>query len=154
VNQVDLARKVVSWADPEDESGECGFDRLTLTAGSVNKLPPIPGVADYAHGPGPLRKHVPAGSHHPAARSGRHGRRPRRASGARCTFVGMGAGYTGTEVAAQGWLLLDLAPRLLPERRRFGCSRAQPVHGMSRSFLPLARPVVTRVNAVGPSRSG
>ena len=54
---------------------------------------------------------------------------------ARCTFVVVGAGYTGTEVAAQGqlfttrlakkmpglagqqirWLLLDTAPRLLPE---------------------------------------
>ncbi len=54
---------------------------------------------------------------------------------ARCTFVVVGAGYTGTEVAAQGplltqavarhyrelrdqpirWLLLDLAPKVLPE---------------------------------------
>jgi NADH:ubiquinone reductase (H+-translocating) len=54
---------------------------------------------------------------------------------ARCTFVVVGAGYTGTEVAANGqllttrlarelpglagqkirWMLLDLAPRLLPE---------------------------------------
>ena len=50
VNHVDLARKVVSWAGPEGESGQVGFDRLILTAGSVNKLLPIPGVADYAHG--------------------------------------------------------------------------------------------------------
>jgi NADH dehydrogenase len=54
---------------------------------------------------------------------------------ARCTFVVVGAGYTGTEVAAQGppftaavagrskalrgqkirWLLLDVAPKVLPE---------------------------------------
>jgi NADH:ubiquinone reductase (H+-translocating) len=54
---------------------------------------------------------------------------------ARCTFVVVGAGYTGTEVAAQGqlltarlarklkglagqpirWMLLDTAPRVLPE---------------------------------------
>src|SRR5690606_41006722 len=54
---------------------------------------------------------------------------------ARCTFVVVGAGYTGTEVAAHGhlltrammrrhprlhgirtrWLLLDIAPRPLPE---------------------------------------
>jgi NADH dehydrogenase len=54
---------------------------------------------------------------------------------ARCTFVVVGAGYTGTEVAASGqlltrlaarrrpglagqklrWMLLDLAPRVLPE---------------------------------------
>jgi len=38
--------------------------------------------------------------------------------------------------------------------RRAGCGRAQPVQGMSTSFLPLARPAATRVNAAGPSRSG
>jgi len=135
VNYVDLARKVVSWAGPEGESGECGFDRLILTAGSVNKLLPIPGVADYAHGFRSiaeamyLRDHIirqlelAAVAADPAERA------------ARCTFVVVGAGYTGTEVAAQGqllttrlaralpglagqeirWLLLELAPRLLPE---------------------------------------
>ena len=135
VNYVDLARKVVSWAGPEGESGECGFDRLILTAGSVNKLLPIPGVADYAHGFRSiaeamyLRDHIirqlelAAVAADPAERA------------ARCTFVVVGGGYTGTEVAAQGqllttrlaralpglagqeirWLLLELAPRLLPE---------------------------------------
>ena len=54
---------------------------------------------------------------------------------ARCTFVVVGAGYTGTEVAASGqlltaiaarhraglsgqklrWMLLDIAPRIMPE---------------------------------------
>jgi NADH dehydrogenase len=138
VNYVDLARKVVSWAGPEGESGECSFDRLILTAGSVNKLLPIPGVADYAHGFRSiaeamyLRDHIirqlelAAVAADPAERA------------ARCTFVVVGAGYTGTEVAAQGqllttrlaralpglagqeirWLLLDLAPRLLPELDR------------------------------------
>ena len=135
VNHVDLARKVVSWAGPEGESGQVGFDRLILTAGSVNKLLPIPGVADYAHGFRSiaeamyLRDHIirqlelAAVAADPAERA------------ARCTFVVVGAGYTGTEVAAQGqllttrlaralpglagqeirWLLLELAPRLLPE---------------------------------------
>ena len=138
VNYVDLARKVVSWAGPEGESGQVGFDRLILTAGSVNKLLPIPGVADYAHGFRSiaeamyLRDHIirqlelAAVAADPAERA------------ARCTFVVVGAGYTGTEVAAQGqllttrlaralpglagqeirWLLLDLAPRLLPELDR------------------------------------
>ena len=135
VNHVDLARKVVSWAGPEGESGQVGFDRLILTAGSVNKLLPIPGVADYAHGFRSiaeamyLRDHIirqlelAAVAADPAERA------------ARCTFVVVGGGYTGTEVAAQGqllttrlaralpglagqeirWLLLELAPRLLPE---------------------------------------
>ena len=35
---------------PEGTSGQVGYDRLILTPGSVNKLLPIPGIADYAHG--------------------------------------------------------------------------------------------------------
>ena len=50
VNHVDSREKVVSWAGPEGTAGQVGYDRLILTAGSVNKLLPIPGVADYAHG--------------------------------------------------------------------------------------------------------
>jgi len=50
VTHVDVRQKVVTWSSPEGGSGQAGFDRLILTAGSVNKLLPIPGVADYAHG--------------------------------------------------------------------------------------------------------
>jgi len=101
----------------------------------VNKLLPVPGIADYAHGfrsiaeATYLRDHIirqlelAAVATDPAERA------------ARCTFVVVGAGYTGTEVTAHGqrlttrlaralpglagqeirWMLLDLAPRLLPE---------------------------------------
>ena len=106
-----------------------------LAVGSVNKLLPIPGVAEHAHGfrglPEALylRDHIvrqfeiAADADDPAERA------------ARCTFVVVGAGYTGTEVAAQGvlftdnlraahpelrdqpvrWMLLDTAERVLPE---------------------------------------
>ena len=50
VTHVDVRHKVVTWSSPEGGSGQAGFDRLILTAGSVNKLLPIPGVADFAHG--------------------------------------------------------------------------------------------------------
>jgi NADH:ubiquinone reductase (H+-translocating) len=135
VQHVDPAKKVVSWASPDGGSGECGYDRVILTAGSVNKLLPIPGVAEYAHGfrtiaeASYLRDNVTRqlelaqAATDPAERQ------------ARCTFVVVGAGYTGTEVTAYGqlltarlarqmpglagqpirWMLLDTAPRLLPE---------------------------------------
>jgi NADH:ubiquinone reductase (H+-translocating) len=135
VNHVDARQKVVSWAGPEGASGQVGYDRLLLTAGSVNKLLPIPGITDYAHGfrsiaeATYLRDHIIrqlelAGvATDPGERA------------ARCTFVVVGAGYTGTEVAAQGqllttrlakvlpglagqeirWMLLDTAPRVLAE---------------------------------------
>ena len=135
VQHVDSRQQVVSWDSPEGGSGECRYDRLILTAGSVNKLLPIPGLAENAHGfrsiaeATYLRDHITRQlelaqvATDPAERT------------ARCTFVVVGAGYTGTEVTAQGqllttrlarrmprldpqeirWMLLDTAPRLLPE---------------------------------------
>ncbi|WP_037703987.1 NAD(P)/FAD-dependent oxidoreductase [Streptomyces scabiei] len=134
-DDIDLDARTVRYADPEGGVGTLTYDRLVLAAGSVNKLLPIPGVAEHAHGfrglPEALylRDHVTrqvelaAGSDDPESRR------------ARCTFVVVGAGYTGTEVAAQGqmftdalvrkqplpdgtrprWILLDIAERVLPE---------------------------------------
>ena len=135
VTHVDAQAKTVSWAGPEGAAGQVGYDRVLLTAGSVNKLLPIPGIADYAVGFRTIREATYLRDHiirqlelasvaaDPAERA------------ARCTFVVVGAGYTGTEVTAQGqllttrlkkvlpalagqeirWLLLDLAPRVLAE---------------------------------------
>ena len=36
VNHVDPRSKTVSWTGPEGASGQVGYDRLILTAGSVN----------------------------------------------------------------------------------------------------------------------
>jgi NADH dehydrogenase len=134
VTHVDTQAKTVHWASPESGSGQCGYDRLILTAGSVNKLLPIPGVASYAHGFRSiaeaiyLRDHITRQLELAAVAADAAERQ------ARCTFVVVGAGYTGTEVATQGqlltsrlaktmpglagqpirWLLLDTAPRLLP----------------------------------------
>ncbi|MFE6690983.1 NAD(P)/FAD-dependent oxidoreductase [Streptomyces sp. NPDC057743] len=135
-HDVDFDARRVAFTDPEDREGSLSYDRLVLTVGSVNKLLPIPGVAEHAHGfrgmPEALylRDHMTrqielaGAADDPAERA------------ARTTFVVVGAGYTGTEVTAQGaryttalarqnaglrddppprWLLLDLADRLLPE---------------------------------------
>jgi NADH dehydrogenase len=135
VGHIDVEKRTVAWTDPEGGTGEVPYDRLVLSVGSVNKLLPVPGVAEYAHGfrglPEALylRDHLirqlelAATATDPAERA------------ARCTFVTVGAGYTGTELAAQAatftadlaarypslrdtpvrWLLLDLAERVLPE---------------------------------------
>jgi NADH dehydrogenase len=134
VQHIDLAERRIRARDPEDHEFWLDYDRLVIAAGSVNKLLPIPGVSEHAHGfrgiPEALyvREHVTRQialadvADDPAERA------------ARCTFVVVGAGYTGTEVVAQGslltaelvrqrpglrdqpirWLLLDLAPRVLP----------------------------------------
>lgn len=138
VTAVNLAGRSIAYTDPEGEVRELGYDRLILAAGSVNKLLPIPGVAEHAHGFRNvaealyLRDHVIRQVELAAATDDQAER------DARCTFVVVGAGYTGTEVAAMGpllarslvrhqhvlrgqkvrWLLLDTAPRVLPELDR------------------------------------
>ncbi|WP_258318988.1 FAD-dependent oxidoreductase [Streptomyces griseorubiginosus] len=132
---IDMDARTVQYTGPEGERGSLPYDRLVLAVGSVNKLLPIPGVGDYAHGfrglPEALylRDHVTRQVELAAAADDRAGRE------ARCTFVVVGAGYTGTEVAAHGqrytdaqvsrrplpggvrprWILLDIADRVLPE---------------------------------------
>lgn len=49
-DRVDLDRRRVHYTDPEGIPGELSYDRLVLAVGSVNKLLPIPGVAEHAHG--------------------------------------------------------------------------------------------------------
>jgi NADH:ubiquinone reductase (H+-translocating) len=135
VTGIDLDHRSVRYVDPDQRDRTVGYDRLILTPGSVNKLLPVPGVSEHAHGFRTvaealfLRDHLVAqielanASDDPEERA------------ARCTFVVVGAGYTGTEVAAAcqlftrkaashhsgladqslRWLLLDVADRVLPE---------------------------------------
>ena len=135
VRGVDFDARQVNYVDAEDRDGRLVYDRLVIAAGSVNKLLPVPGANEHAHGfrgmPEALylRDHMTRQieladvSDDDAERI------------ARATFVVVGAGYTGTEVAAHGvlytrilhrrhprlaehpprWLLLDLAERVLPE---------------------------------------
>src|ERR1700760_4301794 len=46
----DLDAKTVGYSDPDGVRHTMTYDRLLLAAGSVNKLLPIPGVTEYAHG--------------------------------------------------------------------------------------------------------
>lgn len=133
--RVDLDARTVHYTDPEGVTGALGYDRLVLAAGSVDKLLPIPGVAEHAHGFRRLSEALYLRDH--LTRQVELAASGDNASDcvARCTFVVVGAGYTGTEVAAQGqlltdalvrahplrkgmrprWLLLDVAERVLPE---------------------------------------
>jgi len=102
---VDPARRRVHYRDPDGRDGELRYDRLLMTVGSVNKLLPIPGVADNAHGFRSLPEALYLRDHlirqiEMAAAGDDDAERQ-----ARCTFVVVGAGYTGTEVTAQGQLL-------------------------------------------------
>ncbi len=133
VDAVEVGARRIGWRDPEGRRGRMGYDRLVLAVGSVNKLLPIPGVTEYAHGFRGMPEALYLRDH--VIRQIELADDPRERA-ARCTFVVVGAGYTGTEVAAQGqlftdalvrrhpvlrdaprprWLLLDVAERILPE---------------------------------------
>jgi NADH dehydrogenase len=131
---VDIEARQVTFVDPEDRTGDLPYDRLVIAAGSVNKLLPIPGVADHAHGfrgiPEALylREHLTREVELAEETTDPDER------AARLTFVVVGAGYTGTEVVAHGqrltesimkarprlrgstcrWYLIDTADRVLP----------------------------------------
>ena len=128
----DLDARTVGYVDPDGEKHTVGYHRLVIAAGSVNKLLPVPGVTEYAHGfrgiPEALylRDHITRQIE--MADTATDGAE----RAARSTFVVVGAGYTGTEVAAQGvlytdaltrhradvhprWLLVDTADRIVPQ---------------------------------------
>ncbi|MFF0740040.1 NAD(P)/FAD-dependent oxidoreductase [Streptomyces sp. NPDC004111] len=134
--RVDLELRRVHYTDPEGRAGALSYDRLVLAVGSVNKLLPVPGVTEYAHGFRGLPEALYLRDHltRQIELSGSTDDPAEQA--ARRTFVVVGGGYTGVEVAAQGamftdalareqgdgtpqrrprWLLLDIAPRVLPE---------------------------------------
>ncbi|HEY2796162.1 MAG TPA: FAD-dependent oxidoreductase, partial [Micromonosporaceae bacterium] len=133
-SKLDFDGRMMAYDNGEGRTSTIGYDTLVLAAGSVNKLLPIPGIADHAHGfrgiPEALylREHLTrqvemaANADDPAERT------------ARLTFVVVGAGYTGTEVLVHGqrlvadvvrahprlrhdtvhWHLVDTADRVLP----------------------------------------
>ncbi|MFJ2961775.1 FAD-dependent oxidoreductase [Streptomyces collinus] len=133
--RIDLDDGILRYTGPEGEEGSLSYDRLVLAAGSVNKLLPIPGVAEHAHGFRGLPEALYLRDHVTRQVELAASAEDPEACAARCTFVVVGAGYTGTEVAAHGqmftdaqvrkhplrqgmrprWMLLDVAPRVLPE---------------------------------------
>ena len=134
VDAIDLPGRQVHYHDADGGGAMVGYDRLILAAGSVNKLLPVPGISEWAHGfrgiPEALylRDHMTRQVELADATDDPDERR------ARLNFVVVGAGYTGTEVASHGvlytdilhrrhprlagihpqWILLDTADRVLP----------------------------------------
>jgi NADH dehydrogenase len=126
VTGLDLAGKTVTVVDAEGRREDLSWDRLVIASGSVTRLLSIPGVARYAKGFKSVAESVYLRDHvlrqieladqteDPAERA------------SRATFVVVGAGYTGTELVAQGkeltrqagadarWVLVDMADRVLP----------------------------------------
>jgi NADH:ubiquinone reductase (H+-translocating) len=135
VTDIDIDGRQLAVRDPEGNRRTVGYDQLVIALGSVSKLLPIPGVADHAHGFRSLAEALYLRDHLLRQIELADLSDDRAERDARCTFVVVGAGYTGTEVAASGqlltkiaarhraglsgqklrWMLLDVAPRIMPE---------------------------------------
>jgi NADH dehydrogenase len=141
VTHVDLAGRTVR-VQPVASAGEptdLPWDRLALVPGSVTRQVPVPGVPEHGRGLKTLVEAIFLRDHllqqldladaQPDTPEGRAERR------ALLTVVAVGAGYTGTELVAQTqrwlrtiefrwdrtragdvrWILVDVAPAVLPE---------------------------------------
>lgn len=138
VQDVDLAARTVSVRRGE-LTQELGWDHLVLTPGSITRQFEIPGVPEHARGLKTLVEAVYLRDHlleqldladaQPDTEAGRAARAEM------LTVVAVGAGYTGTEFVAQAqrwltrierrwdrtrasdvrWVLVDVAPAVLPE---------------------------------------
>jgi NADH:ubiquinone reductase (H+-translocating) len=132
---VDVPGRMATLLRPDGSTQELAWDRLVLAPGGVSRTLNIPGVAEHGLGlktlaeAAYLRDHVLRELDYADAADDAAEKR------ACCTFVVVGAGYSGTETAAQlqlvtaraaveyprlrpedmRWVLVDLAPRVLPE---------------------------------------
>jgi NADH dehydrogenase len=154
---VDTANRTLTLVARNGSRAEVRWDRLVLAPGSLTHTLHIPGIDQYALGLKNLAEatflhdHVLRQLERAATCAGAAERR------ARCTFVVAGAGYTGTEVAAQmhrftaqalasfprlaredvRWILLDLAPRVLPELgERLGAGAMKVLRARGVEFRP------------------
>jgi NADH dehydrogenase len=134
VTGVDYAAKRVT-VDAIDGPAEIGYERLVVALGSISRALPVPGLAEHGHGfrdladAIALRNHIlrqleAADAAGDAEEQARH-----------LAFVFVGAGYAGVEAlaeladlvrdalryypglrgVAQRWVLVDAAPKILPE---------------------------------------
>jgi NADH dehydrogenase len=131
---LDLERRRLQ-VETEDDLVNVHYERLVVALGSVSRTLPIPGLAEHALGFKNLADAIQLRNHvlrrleaAAAARSEGHLRRE-------LTFVFVGAGYAGVEALAelsdlvrdalryypmlraapQHWVLVDAAPKILPE---------------------------------------
>ncbi|WP_432505440.1 NAD(P)/FAD-dependent oxidoreductase [Kineococcus arenarius] len=144
VTSVDVEAKTVTITrsgqeETGDETQVLSYDRLLLAPGSVTRRFPIPGVAESARGVKTITEAAFVRDHLvnqlDAADSLPDDPRFDAERAERMTVVAVGAGYTGTEIVAQTqrwlkrvadrwskidvddvkWLLIDVAPAVLPE---------------------------------------
>ncbi|CAI7980767.1 NADH dehydrogenase [Frankia sp. Hr75.2] len=131
----DLSAHTVTVRSADATTRTVGWDRLVLAPGSVTRTLDVPGLDEHALGLKNLDEAVALRDHVLRRLELADAADDPRRRAALCTFVVVGGGYTGTELAAQmvgftrhaaaayqrlrpsdvRWLLVDHAPRVLHE---------------------------------------
>jgi len=134
VTSLDGARKVVE-VDGLDGPVELAYENLVLALGSVSRVLPVPGLAAHGHGFRDLTDAIALRNHVLRQLEAADQSRTPADAARRLTFVFIGAGYAGVEALAeladlvrdalryypglrgvpQRWVLVDAAPKILPE---------------------------------------
>ncbi|WP_425954055.1 NAD(P)/FAD-dependent oxidoreductase [Xylanimonas sp. McL0601] len=135
VDDVDFDARTVRVSGATDVPFTLPWDRLVLTTGSVTRVLPTPGLREHALGLKTLLEAQYVHDHVLRQLECADTTTDEAERAARLTFVVVGAGYAGTETAAQlqcltdrlisrfprlagsrpRWMLLDLSPTVLPE---------------------------------------
>jgi len=134
ITTLDVDRKSVT-VDALDGPLEVGYEQLVLALGSISRTLPVPGLAEHGRGFRDLADAIDLRNHVLRQLEAADAALAPEDSARHLTFVFVGAGYAGVEALAelsdlvrdalryyprlrtapQRWVLVDAAPRILPE---------------------------------------
>jgi NADH dehydrogenase len=134
VTGIDTDRRTVA-VDAIDGPLEIGYERLVVALGSVPRTLPVPGLAEHGHGFRDLADAISLRNHVLRELEAADAADTPEAVSRHLSFVFIGAGYAGVEAlaelsdlvrdalrhyprlrgTAQRWVLVDAAPKILPE---------------------------------------
>ncbi len=134
VTGLDTTGKVAT-VDAIDGPVEIGYERLVLALGSVSRVLPVPGLAEHGHGFRDLADAIALRNHVLRQLEAADAAATQEEQARHLAFVFVGAGYAGVEALAeladlvrdalrhypglrtapQRWVLVDAAPKILPE---------------------------------------
>ena len=134
VTALDTTGKVAT-VDAIDGAVEIGYEHLVLAFGSVSRVLPVPGLAEHGHGFRDLADAIALRNHVLRQLEAADAATTQEEQARHLAFVFVGAGYAGVEALAeladlvrdalrhypglraapQRWVLVDAAPKILPE---------------------------------------
>jgi NADH dehydrogenase len=135
VTEIDEERRFATIERPNGDTDEVRYDELVIALGAVARTLPVPGLAEHGLGFKDLADAIHLRNHVLRELEAADAELDQAQAAAHLTFVFVGAGYAGVEALAelsdlvsdalrwyprlrgtpQRWVLVDAAPKILPE---------------------------------------